>query len=152
MLLVMILMVLFQTLMHDMLCFIVFDYYVHYIGCLWYLKIIYTTVNCSSMGSCLLFMPRIDLWAIESQNQTSEECGFFLNEEQYPKDGIIVKDGLLGGRENHSYSDQSKSTKRTVFQDESLSSASYAWSSFVEQVESLSTPLMILVCSLFVVF
>lgn len=102
------------------------------------------------MGSCLVFMPRIDLWAIETQSQTSEECGLYLNEDQYLEDGTIVNDDdQLGERENRCYSDQSKSTERTGLQDECLSSASYAWSSFVEQVESLSTPLMILVCSLF---
>lgn len=101
-----------------------------------------------------MFMPRIDLWAVEIQNQTPEESDFCLNEDQYPNDGISVKDGYVGGRENHrcSDADQCKSTERTGFQGV-ISGASHAWSSFVEQVESLSTPLMILVwtCSLFMI-
>ncbi|XP_022142883.1 uncharacterized protein LOC111012888 isoform X4 [Momordica charantia] len=135
-------------------------------------------LNCPSTGSCIVFMPRIDLWAVEIQNQTPEESDFCLNEDQYPNDGISVKDGYVGGRENHrcSDADQSKSTERTGFQgvisgashawenhrcsdaDQSkstertgfqgvISGASHAWSSFVEQVESLSTPLMILATS-----
>lgn len=91
-----------------------------------------------------MFMPRIDLWAIDTQDQTYEECDFYPDEDHCPEDGITVKDGHLDGRENHCYSDQSKSNKRAGLQDV-ISSSSHAWSSFVEQVESLSTPLMILV-------
>lgn len=84
---------------------------------------IFVAVKCSSVGSCLVFMPRIDLWAIETLQQVN---------------------GIDSSLTN---SPPSSSNESTLAESMDFQGPSHAWSSFVEQVESLSvtTTVMILV-------
>ncbi|XP_071730126.1 uncharacterized protein [Rutidosis leptorrhynchoides] len=70
-------------------------------------------VRCSSVGSCIVFMPRIDLWAIETCHQVDEE-----------------ESGISSKTSESSDTDNPKSLE-PVFR------ASNLWSSFVEQAESI---------------
>lgn len=86
-------------------------------------------MKCANVHPCILFLPRIDLWAMETQ--------YLSHEEQ-------------------SDSPSSRCTEGGDFREisetkDAAKTASYLWSSFMEQVESISvcTSLMILVCILF---
>ncbi|KAL6975434.1 hypothetical protein U1Q18_024229 [Sarracenia purpurea var. burkii] len=83
-------------------------------------------MRCASVGSCMIFMPRIDLWAIETFNQADrkESASDSTNPE-------------LSER-------QSQPVSRDACQR-----MSHIWSLFIEQVESIcvSTSLMILATS-----
>ncbi|KAL5738150.1 hypothetical protein ACOSP7_030911 [Xanthoceras sorbifolium] len=78
-------------------------------------------MKCSSVGSCLVFMPRIDLWAVATLQHETEKS------DSSPS--------------SHSLTESNES--------EGFQGPSHAWSSFVEQVESMcvSTSLMILATS-----
>ncbi|CAH2053659.1 unnamed protein product [Thlaspi arvense] len=79
-------------------------------------------VKCSSRKSCVVFMPRIDLWAVETETPLSEE----------------VECDDDSANENSSNMELQNSTR-----------VSHAWNTFFEQVESLrvSTKMMILATS-----
>lgn len=77
----------------------------------------YMTANCLSRGPCLIFMPRIDLWALEThEDQTLEHDNTHPTDEQCIRKAIVHR-------------------------------ASSAWTLFIYQVESLSlcTPVIFLV-------
>lgn len=98
-------------------------------------------MKCASVGSCVVFMPRIDLWAVET-NQVIEESDSRSKHHQFPD----FTHGQAIQKENEFGTQKIKSAKM----DDRLcafQSASHAWSSFIEHVESLcvSTSLMILV-------
>lgn len=78
------------------------------------------TANCLSTESCLIFMPRVDLWAIES-----------------------VHDGQTSEHDTHYYSSEEQCMRKATVQR-----ASSAWAIFMDQVESFShsTPFIFLVC------
>ncbi|KAF9588666.1 hypothetical protein IFM89_014387 [Coptis chinensis] len=80
-------------------------------------------LKCSSMGLCLIYMPRIDLWAMETQHQADV-------------------------REDDSCENLSKSAD-TAGSFDANRTASQIWNCFMEQVEAmrLSAPLMILATS-----
>lgn len=80
----------------------------------------------------MIFMPRVDLWAMETSDLVCQDDGSSLvNPESLGKD----KERSF----NHSAEQAGDALKR----------ASYLWSSFVEQVESIcmATSLMLLVCA-----
>lgn len=100
-------------------------------------------------------MPRIDLWAVETPNQVTEDSDSDLSNHQFPENekhqlpdneksyfahGQVVEEG------NGSLSKQCKSEEVVECQDVAQT-ASHAWNLFMEQVESLcvSASLMILV-------
>ncbi|KAK4851699.1 hypothetical protein QYF36_017648 [Acer negundo] len=102
-------------------------------------------MKCSSAGSCVVFMPRIDLWAVETLQHETE------NSDSSPSSHPLTKSnesclthGQVIGKEIDSCLEQHKSVETKEFQV-----PSHAWSSFVEQVESIcvSTSLMILATS-----
>jgi hypothetical protein len=95
-------------------------------------------VKCASVVSCVVFMPRIDLWAVEKICQDTEESDSFSKHHQFPDFTHQVVD--------ESPKQQFKSAEMAELLCAGQS-ASHAWSSFIEQVESirLSTSLMILV-------
>ncbi|KAF8413815.1 hypothetical protein HHK36_001808 [Tetracentron sinense] len=80
-------------------------------------------LKCASAGSCIIYMPRIDLWAIETHRQVAE-----MENDSCPKVFISAE---------------------TAEPPDVLENASQAWNSFVEQVDSmcLSASLMILATS-----
>ncbi|CAI0440943.1 unnamed protein product [Linum tenue] len=86
--------------------------------------------KCSSLETCMLYLPRIDLWAIgtcQEMNDFDESA-----HQQLPEEEVKVSENS----DEDSY-------------NSSIQTASYAWNSFVEQVESLrvSTSLIILATS-----
>ncbi|GAB4846497.1 hypothetical protein Ancab_025502 [Ancistrocladus abbreviatus] len=92
-------------------------------------------MKCASMKSCVIFMPRIDLWAIETCNEASQEDGGFMTDDE-SFNGKMNSSGLTNESGVTEPSDE-------------LQSASQTWSSFVEQMESISVSasLMILATS-----
>ncbi|KAK9907858.1 hypothetical protein M0R45_000045 [Rubus argutus] len=113
--------------------------------------------KCASVGSCVIFMPRIDLWAVDTPNQVTEDSDSDLSNHQLPENekhrlpdneksyfahGQVVEEG------NGSLSKQCKSEEVVECQDVAQT-ASHAWNLFMEQVESLcvSASLMILATS-----
>ncbi|XAR68307.1 hypothetical protein NMG60_11003390 [Bertholletia excelsa] len=104
-------------------------------------------MRCASVGSCMIFMPRIDLWAIETFDQVGREENYPSSTSSEPSDTSCME-----------YSQHFKETQfnqkicnlseTTVSQGASLKT-SYIWNSFVEQVETIcvATSLMILATS-----
>ncbi|CAN4102928.1 unnamed protein product [Withania somnifera] len=89
-------------------------------------------MRCGGVEKCMIFMPRVDLWAIETSDQVCQEDGCSLvNPESLGKDEERTF--------NHSADHAGDDPKR----------ASYLWSSFVEQVETIcvSTSVMLLATS-----
>lgn len=100
-------------------------------------------VKCSTVGSCFVFMPRVDLWAVETLEQVNDESdSCAANDALNRHNGSCFAHGQFVDKDNSSWLQQQKSEGPTEFQCHS-----HAWSSFVEQVESIcvSTSLMILV-------
>ena len=98
--------------------------------------------KCASMGSSVVFMPRIDLWALETINQVAEESNSSSTFHQVP----MEEDPQFVEKENGSSLLQSELAE-TVEATAAVQSISHAWSLFIEQVESIcvSTSLIILV-------
>ncbi|XP_009591845.1 uncharacterized protein [Nicotiana tomentosiformis] len=94
-------------------------------------------MRCASVGKCMIFMPRIDLWAMETSDQVCQEdsCS-------------SVKPESLGKEAHlHNNSDDERNFNHSAEQaGDALKRASYLWSSFVEQVETIcvSTSVMLL--------
>ncbi|TYI67607.1 hypothetical protein E1A91_D08G029900v1 [Gossypium mustelinum] len=101
-------------------------------------------MKCASLGSSVVFMPRIDLWAVETIYQVAEESNSSSTLHQAP----MEEDPQLVEKENGSSQQQSELAE-TGEDTAAVQSVSCAWSSFVEQVESIcvSTSLIILATS-----
>ncbi|KAM1646291.1 hypothetical protein ACFXTN_007339 [Malus domestica] len=106
-------------------------------------------MKCASVGSSIVFMPRIDLWAVETLLPMTEESDSDLsnhllteNEKSYSVHGQAVEEG------SEPTSQQCKSIEMGECTGVSQG-ASHAWNLFVEQVESIcvSSSLMILATS-----
>ena len=102
-------------------------------------------MKCTSVGSFMLFLPRIDLWAIETSDQDDEEC-FPSTDHQSSEEESCITNSQVVEKENLSGPRACKSAEIGVPED-ALQRASHAWRSFIEQVDSIcvSTSLMILV-------
>ncbi|KAK8368728.1 hypothetical protein V6Z12_A01G061500 [Gossypium hirsutum] len=100
-------------------------------------------MKCASMGSSVLFMPRIDLWVVETTNQVSKESSSPSTFHQTP----MEEDPQLVEKENGS--SLQYELAGTAQATATVQSVSHAWSSFVEQVESIcvSTSLIIVATS-----
>ncbi|KAK8615137.1 hypothetical protein V6N13_068921 [Hibiscus sabdariffa] len=101
-------------------------------------------MKCASMGSNVVFMPRIDLWAVETINEVSEESNSSSVLHQAP----MEEDPHLVGKENES-SEQQSEFAETAEGAAAVQRVSRVWSSFVEHVESIcvSTSLIIVATS-----
>lgn len=84
----------------------------------------YVAAKCASVGSCILYMPRIDLWAIEAPHHVAKE-----------------------ETDSHITNSEMKDASNLIDDDQLVQSASHSWSLFVEQVDSIypSTSVIILV-------
>lgn len=104
-------------------------------------------MKCTSVGSCMLFLPRIDLWAIETSDQDDEECSS-STDHQSSEEEFCITNSQVVEKENVSGPRACKSTETGVPEDV-LQRASHAWRSFIEQVDSMcvSTSLIILATS-----
>ncbi|XP_050369450.1 uncharacterized protein LOC126787623 [Argentina anserina] len=103
--------------------------------------------KCSSMGSCVIFMPRIDLWAVETPSQVIEDSDADVSNHQCPDNEkhqlpenqkSYCPHGQVSTDESGSLSQQCKSEEILECQSDVSQTASHAWNLFVEQVESLS--------------
>lgn len=89
-------------------------------------------MNCASVEKCMIFMPRVDLWAMETSDQVCQEDGCSLLKPE------------------SSGKDEESSFNRSADQaGDALRRASCLWSSFVEQVETIcmATSVMLLATS-----
>lgn len=96
-------------------------------------------VKCASRQSCVVFLPKIDLWALEKHFQISERTDSCLKrgKSYFTPNQVVVKEREINNEKS--------STE--MANGQAITKASFAWMSFVEQVESIgvSTSLMILV-------
>ncbi|XP_059283460.1 uncharacterized protein LOC132037042 [Lycium ferocissimum] len=92
-------------------------------------------MRCASVGKCMIFMPRVDLWAMDTCDQVCQE-----------DDCSSVNPESLG-KEAHLHYNIDKETADQAGDAQKI--ASYLWSSFVEQVETIcvSTSVMLLATS-----
>lgn len=102
-------------------------------------------VKCASMKSCIVFMPRIDLWGVEKHFQIAEKtdsCSVNHLSPEMDQSCITPSQGFEKENENNTGKNSTEMTE-----GQANKKASYAWMSFIEQVESIgvSTSLMILV-------
>ncbi|KAF3442464.1 hypothetical protein FNV43_RR16380 [Rhamnella rubrinervis] len=104
-------------------------------------------VKCAAVGSCIVFMPRIDLWAVETSQVAEESDSPSINNQCSEKNNSF-REGEVVEEENASSQLNCKSLEMAGDQ-RVTKNASHAWSSFIEHVESLcvSTALMILATS-----
>nr|GMC70222.1 ATPase family aaa domain-containing protein [Ipomoea batatas] len=99
-------------------------------------------MRCASVGNCMIYMPRLDLWAVETNYQVCEAQGVSLSvkpqsfEEKSPKE--------ISNGDNYPVANMTEVESRREVRE-----VSYVWNSFVEQVETLgvSTSLTILATS-----
>ncbi|KAJ9153551.1 hypothetical protein P3X46_026978 [Hevea brasiliensis] len=106
-------------------------------------------MKCASLESFVIFMPRIDLWAVESCQQVTEESDASSTDHQLSEETEFCSTPIqVVGKENESIAHQCSESEMPQPQDATLCT-SHAWSSFVEQVESIrvSTSLIILATS-----
>ncbi|BAT92608.1 hypothetical protein VIGAN_07137300 [Vigna angularis var. angularis] len=98
-------------------------------------------MKCASRQSCVVFLPKIDLWALEKHFQISERTDSCLKrgKSYFTPNQVVVKEREINNEKN--------STE--MANGQAITKASFAWMSFVEQVESIgvSTSLMILATS-----
>ncbi|XP_062094452.1 uncharacterized protein LOC133800497 [Humulus lupulus] len=102
-------------------------------------------MKCAGVGSCMIFMPRIDLWAVETPQQV-EDCDSISTDHQCPKK---ANPPHIKHDQNNNSSSPLRKLTGTVGDQSVTQSASNTWRLFVEQVESIciSTSLMILATS-----
>ena len=102
------------------------------------------------MQTCIVFMPRIDLWAVEAQFQMDENTDSCATSHKLLEmEESCFKQSQLVGKGSECNTEEKKSPE--MAQGRASRTASYAWMSFLEQVQSIggvSTSLMILVCML----
>lgn len=104
-------------------------------------------VKCASLKSLVIFMPRIDLWAVEACQQVTEGSDPSSTDQLSEKTESHSASIQVVGKENEPITQQCSESEMSQPQDATLST-SHAWSLFVEQVESIrvSTSVIILVC------
>lgn len=118
-------------------------------------------MRCASVGSCLVYMPRIDLWALELHQDAVDNASFSTDDQHTMMEDLQPEENycptgkqptvmeLPVEEENESFPQQCDFAEEAEPQFVATHSASHVWSSFVEQVESISasTSLMILATS-----
>ncbi|KAL5564308.1 hypothetical protein UlMin_027472 [Ulmus minor] len=105
--------------------------------------------KCTGVGSCMVFMPRIDLWAVKRPQQLMEESdSCSVNHQSLDKDNLGLTQGQVVEDENVCSPERSEPQEMGGDQGV-IASVSDAWNLFVEQVELIcvSTSLMIMATS-----
>lgn len=105
-------------------------------------------VKCASLQSSVIFMPRIDLWALVTSQHIAEENDASSTHQQLSKTTESGSTPILDvGKVNGHFTCQSITSEAPEPQN-ATPITSRVWNSFVEQVEyiSPSTTLIILVC------
>lgn len=95
----------------------------------------FNAATCSCLGSCIVFMPRIDLWAVETSYE--DECHSPATKADLSEESSFSEQRDVDGG----------SSAESAEPEVPILKASHLWCSFIEQVESIcvSTSLMILV-------
>ncbi|KAK4285915.1 hypothetical protein QN277_002541 [Acacia crassicarpa] len=105
-------------------------------------------MKCAGVQSCVVFMPRIDLWAVETHFQVAENSDHFSTNDQVSEmeESCLTLSEVV---ENKSEFNSKKRKSVDMAKGQVIGRASHAWMSFIEQVESIgvSTSLMILATS-----
>ncbi|KAE9590609.1 hypothetical protein Lal_00023149 [Lupinus albus] len=103
-------------------------------------------MKCASLKSCIVFMPRIDLWAVEKHFQIDERTGSCSTTRLLPRKEKSCFTSSQDEKENKL---NTKKNSENVTNGEADIKASHAWLSFIQQVEfiGVSTSLMILASS-----
>lgn len=105
-------------------------------------------VRCANVGSCMIFMPRIDLWALDTCHQVDDEDNSFssktVGSSKANPSGLIQHEVI--DEENESFPKLRRSLENMGKSQDPVLLASDLWNSFVEQAESIfiSASLMIL--------
>lgn len=89
----------------------------------------------------MIYMPRLDLWAVETNYQVCEAQGVSLSVKPQSFEEKSLKE--ISNGDNYPVANMTEVESRREVRE-----VSYVWNSFVEQVETLgvSTSLTILVC------
>lgn len=103
-------------------------------------------VKCAGVQSCVVFMPRIDLWAVETHFEVAESFDDCSTNNQLSE----TEESCLTSRKVVEKKSEFNSKKRKsidMAKGQVILRASHAWMSFIQQVDSIgaSTSLMILV-------
>ncbi|KNA24905.1 hypothetical protein SOVF_010900 [Spinacia oleracea] len=93
--------------------------------------------KCASLKICALFMPRIDLWAVQSCLSVQEDVEVSAYHES-PKESSLTS-CPIGQEKCSPMPSKSELIEVTEYQDE-IRSASHIWRSFVEQLECICVP------------
>ncbi|KAK3035001.1 hypothetical protein RJ639_033379 [Escallonia herrerae] len=103
--------------------------------------------RCASVGSCLVFMPRLDLWALETVEPVDNEESPSLNLESCEENNPCLTENEVVDIDNRCPG-ICESTERKE-PGEADRKVAQLWNLFMEQVESMrvSTPLMVLATS-----
>ncbi|KAL7143373.1 hypothetical protein ABFS83_08G187000 [Erythranthe nasuta] len=104
-------------------------------------------MRCTTANVCMLYMPAIDLWAIETYDKASEhECGSSSSMEAEPSERMSC-DGDCEVDTEHGI--PSADVEEATQSETAARKASYLWTTFIQQVESMrvNTSLMILATS-----
>ncbi|KAI3702821.1 hypothetical protein L6452_28573 [Arctium lappa] len=105
-------------------------------------------VRCANVGSCMIFMPRIDLWALDTSHQVDDEENSFssktIGSSKAEPSGLIQREVIAEQKE--SFPKLSRSLENMATSQDPVFLASDLWNSFVEQAESIfiAASLMIL--------
>ncbi|XP_059662679.1 uncharacterized protein LOC132308577 [Cornus florida] len=105
-------------------------------------------MRCASVGLCMIFMPRIDLWAIETCHQVGEKESDSDSTNLEPSEKKCCFTHSDVGKDKSSSSMVCESAEMRGSQDD-IQRTSHIWNLFIEQVESMcvSASLMILATS-----
>ncbi|CAL0310167.1 unnamed protein product [Lupinus luteus] len=103
-------------------------------------------MKCASLQSCIVFMPRIDLWAVEKHFQIDEKTDSCSTTRLLPGN---EKSCFTSSQDEKEIKLNTKKNSEKVTNGQANIKASHAWMSFIQQVESIgvSTSLMILASS-----
>ncbi|KAI4333629.1 hypothetical protein L6164_018410 [Bauhinia variegata] len=105
-------------------------------------------MRCASVQSSIIFMPRIDLWAVETCHQIDENTDSCSANHEFPEmeESCSIQSEVVEKENNYN---PGKSKLAEMAQGQACKTASPAWMTFIEQVESIgvSTSLMILATS-----
>ncbi|KAL2466801.1 P-loop containing nucleoside triphosphate hydrolase superfamily protein [Abeliophyllum distichum] len=104
-------------------------------------------MRCAGMQSCMIFMPRVDLWVVETFKQANDEYSDSPLMEPQSSEKMSIAEHCEVDKE-HDLCPSAKETEVAVSQT-AIKNASYLWNSFVELVDLIRvhTSLMILATS-----
>lgn len=102
-------------------------------------------VRCAGAQTCMIFMPRIDLWALETSSEACDQEDYFVSVE--PKSSEKKSCNRLGEVDKEDELCARAEGKEVAESPTAMKKASDLWNYFLEQVEPirLHSSLIILV-------